>query len=397
MVMPTTPVANFVVRQSGFALSSLDRLFDTMRGHGHSCKLLQWSVARRIRQVVVVLRNAFPVQTSNDDKHLVVLHHASFDFCLNATRNDFNFQRAFLRVTNPDSRPLVIIKFITPLVSVDEGNLRIRTMTSIRWRCRLQVANRRITGNRQQVLLVAIVQIPTKMGCSAHLIVAGDPGMRQQVPLLVKHFQSLRMTGFKTHPLWHARSFHAFTIPGPLFGKIQTCVGQDMIQSRNVTHVNRDLAVVDLALAAAPLTSDANGLLSLFGKGRRIEHDHGVRFTDATADLTRQFGKQRLVVPLSAANEVLQVPAVLIMSIRDRLHVLSIKVRDQTSNVVRSMVALRRKPQQAGKRLNELIHAFFYAMKDLRGNFTLCKHLLLANFKTSIHDTPPEGFHSSEA
>ena len=93
-------------------------------------------------------------------------------------------------------------------------------------------------------------------------------------------------------------------------------------------------------LAPAPLTSDANRLFSLFGKGRRIEHNHSIGFTDFTAHLSRQFSKQRLMVPLSAANKVLKVSAILIMSIRDRLHILSIKVRNQAGHIVRSMRAV---------------------------------------------------------
>ena len=39
VMMPALPIANFVVCQTSFALATLDALFDTMFGFGHTGKL----------------------------------------------------------------------------------------------------------------------------------------------------------------------------------------------------------------------------------------------------------------------------------------------------------------------------------------------------------------------
>ena len=96
---------------------------------------------------------------ADDDQHLIVLHHASFDFRLKPTSNKLNFQQSLLRVTDFDACLPVRVNFISPLMNLNEGSFRIRTATAVEWRGCFQVANRSITGNGQQVLRAAIVQI----------------------------------------------------------------------------------------------------------------------------------------------------------------------------------------------------------------------------------------------
>lgn len=107
-----------------------------------------------------------------------------------------------LRVTDFDASPLIGGNFITPLVSLNEGSLRIRTVTAVSWRCCLQVSNRSVARNGQQVLLVSIVQIPAKCGRSSHFVIACEPSMRQQVTLFIKHLQGLRVARKKSGFAW---------------------------------------------------------------------------------------------------------------------------------------------------------------------------------------------------
>src|SRR6516162_11380898 len=55
---------------------------------------------------------------------------------------------------------------------------------------------------------------------------------------------------------------------GPLLGQVQADIDQRMFPSGDVTQVNADLTVVDLAQPAAPLSLHADGLLALLGEGR---------------------------------------------------------------------------------------------------------------------------------
>ena len=57
--------------------------------------------------------------------------------------------------------------------------------------------------------------------------------------------------------------------------------------------------------------------ISFFGKGRRIEHEHGVGLADGGGHLARQLVEKRLVVPLGRSEKRLQTLPFLIIAIGD--------------------------------------------------------------------------------
>ena len=65
MMMPTLPVANFVVGQTRFAFAAFDTLLDAMSGFGDAGEFAQWRVGRRVGKIVIDLRRAFLVDVAN--------------------------------------------------------------------------------------------------------------------------------------------------------------------------------------------------------------------------------------------------------------------------------------------------------------------------------------------
>jgi hypothetical protein len=61
-----------------------------------------------------------------------------------------------------------------------------------------------------------------------------------------------------------------------------------MFPTRNVTHEDTDLTVINFAQATAPLPSHADRLLPFLGERRRIKNDHALGLADLFADLLRQ-------------------------------------------------------------------------------------------------------------
>ena len=228
-------------------------------------------------------------------------------------------------------------------------------------------------------------QIPPKYGRTAHLVVAGDPPVRQLLAVLAEHLQRLLVTGLETHALGHARRLLATAIAGPLLGQVEPRVDQNVLVPSNVGHVNRHLAIVDLAVASAPLPGHAHRLPPLLAKRRRIEHDDRVRLAQFVAHLGDQRPHQRPRIPLGRADEVLQVPPVLVVPVGDRLDVLAFQVGQQPHDVLPRVLPLGRLAQARRKRLDKLHEPLHHATKRPPADLTLGQHLPLPHRKTSFH------------
>jgi hypothetical protein len=259
--------------------------------------------------------------------------------------------------------------------------------TSGEWRrSRAQIPDQGVRRNGQQILLPKLLQIPAKEAVSAHFVVSRNPGVRQRLALFPEHLQRLLVARLELDLLGNTRHFSPRAVLRPHLRQIQPRVDQRPVLARNVGHISRHLAVFGFAQAAAPLASHAHRLLALFGERRRIEYDHAIVLTQLPSGLARQFLEQRLVIPLGRADEVLQVAAVLIQTIGNGFHVLSLQIRNQSAQILASPPSLRRLREQCGKRLDELFQAFGDAFHELRRHFTFLKHRLQPQFKTSLHD-----------
>ena len=110
-----------------------------------------------------------------------------------------------------------------------------------------------------------------------------------------------------------------------------------MFLACHVTHVDPYLAVLNFAQSAAPLLADAHRLGSFLGKPRGVEHDHAIGFTQLLADLARQSGEHRLMIPRHKPDELLDSLSLLIMQVGDPLACLAFQSRHQAGHVLNRM------------------------------------------------------------
>src|SRR6266852_5185067 len=125
MMLPTRPIAHLIVRQTCFALASLETFFDTMFGFGHSGKLPKGRLRHRIGQIIVNLHHFLLVAVAVTAHHhhlLIALltpmgsrHHTSFD-CL-------HHHRPFTPIAHVDPLPGFRTKRLTPGLNAVPGTL----------------------------------------------------------------------------------------------------------------------------------------------------------------------------------------------------------------------------------------------------------------------------------
>lgn len=387
MVMPAQPRANFVVRQARLALASLDRPLDAMGRERDAGELFDRRLAGGVREVEVVLGRPFVVERANDHEDFFVLHDPPVDLGSDATDRNLDGERIFVSVANVDPRPGLGAQLVAPAVDTLEGLFRMDAATAVGGRRHVEIADQRFGRNGQQVALASRVQISAKRGGAPHFVVPGHPRVRQQGALFGEHLERLGVVSLKAHFLRVIRRFAPRSVLGPFLRQIQSSVYQDVVDPRHVGHVDGDLAVVDLAQTATPLAGHAHRLLALLGKRRRIKHDHAIVFAKFRADLPSQLRHQRRVVPRGAAHEVLQRVALLVVAVRNRLHVLALQIRQQAADVVRRVTPLRRLIQQPPERLDEPCQPLRDPRKYLRRHFAFRQHRRLPQGKTSVHDS----------
>src|SRR5882724_5981934 len=71
MMMPTTPGADFIIGQTGFALGTLQAFLDAMLRFAHPSKLSQRRVVWRIGQIVIMLHRAIRLTLANHHQRFV--------------------------------------------------------------------------------------------------------------------------------------------------------------------------------------------------------------------------------------------------------------------------------------------------------------------------------------
>ena len=93
------------------------------------------------------------------------------------------------------------------------------------------------------------------------------------------------------------------------FGRYRRASTQGAAAPGGVGQEVADLAVVDLAQAAAPLAGHAAGGVPLLGEGRAVQDEDAVGVAQFLGDVAAQFGPDGVVVPAAVADELLQVAA----------------------------------------------------------------------------------------
>src|SRR5450755_297121 len=161
------------------------------------------------------------------------------------------------------------------------------------------------------------------------------------------------MAGAELHRFGHARLVAARAVLGPFLGKIKTCIDQSLFLPGDVSHEDADLAVLDLAEPATPLSCHADRFGPLLGERRRVENDHGVRLAEVLTNLMGQGGEQRLVIPGDCPDEVLQALALLVMEVGNRLAGLAWEFGKEARHVFSGMTSLLSLVEGYGEGLDE--------------------------------------------
>ena len=329
--MPSLPIANLVVGQTRFALRTLDALFDAMFGFGRSRKHPQFGCSMRVGQIVVRLnRFILSISEPNHDQCFLVTFLSLVCARYNACFNRLNYQWTLRSVRYVNFCPLIVSLSFRPLVDASPRAFRVRTNTRVRRWSDFQITNERVARNSQQVSFVKSRQTTAKPVRTTHFVIASNPRVRQHVAVCFEHLQAQLMTRSVTSSFWHAGFLTTLFVARPLFGKKQSHINQRVFVARNISHVNRNLAVVDFTVTAAPLPRYANRFTSRFGKSRRIKDQNTIIVAQVLSDLKYQSIAQWFVIPIGNTNEPLQWHTFLSESIRDRLHVLILQIRKQS-------------------------------------------------------------------
>ena len=148
------------------------------------------------------------------------------------------------------------------------------TATRVRRWIDLQIADESVARNSQQVSFLKSIQTPAKPVRTPHFVVACNPRVRQYLAVCFEHLQTQLMTRSIPCSFWDTGFFAPPSVGRPFFGKIQSRVNQRVFLTRDVSHIDRHLAIVDFAKTAAPLSRYANRFTSRFGKSRGIKNQY---------------------------------------------------------------------------------------------------------------------------
>jgi hypothetical protein len=155
------------------------------------------------------------------------------------------------------------------------------------------------------------------------LVIACHPTVGHLIPPPVEHLHTLLLACVIPHLQRHMACVASLCIPGPLLGQEQAEIEQRMVAARDVPHEHPNLAIVDLAPVAAPLTLDAHRVRASFGETAGIKRDDAIGFPQPSDDLTDQHLDQRPVIPGSSADEVLHDQALDLNQCRAGLSILA--------------------------------------------------------------------------
>lgn len=127
---------------------------------------------------------------------------------------------------------------------------------------------------------------------------------------------------------------------GPLLGQVKATVQGRVSLRGHVGQEDAELAVVDLAQAAAPLAGHAAAVAPLLGEAGRVDDDYAVGLGQLRADVPAQLGHDGLVIPGPTADEVLEVLARDAGLPGDRLGALAFQAAEQATDEGRGVPAL---------------------------------------------------------
>ena len=183
VVMPGDPVPHLVVSHAGLPLGTLKTLLDAMRRLRDAGQFFQRYVRVRIRQVIIKFEGIIRWTLPRHEQQLLGAGSPPFSPSLYPTFPRFDHQRSLLPVTHLDLGPSILRQGRAPFVHAHERRLPPWPTSGVRRRWCVDVANRCVRRDCEQIALAKGPQFSAKTAGPAHLVVAGNPGVWQRPPL----------------------------------------------------------------------------------------------------------------------------------------------------------------------------------------------------------------------
>ena len=177
----------------------------------------------------------------------------------------------------------------------------------------------------------------------------------------------------------------ALLVGGPLLGQVQADVDQGVVVAADVGEVDADLAVVDLAQAAAPLALDADRSSALLGEGRWVEDEDAVGTAQLLTHLPGQLREPGVVVPGRLADKLLQRLAFLVVEVGDGFDVLVFEVGNQARDIRMGMLPLFAPLEPFDEGVQEAFQSRPHAAEDAGIDFSVGQQLVAAGSKAAFH------------
>ena len=204
-MMPGHPVPTLIVCQARLTLRPLEAFLDAMLRLRHPRQFLQRCARVRVREIVVMLVGAVRLPSPRHQKQFLGTRAPRLGAGLEPTLDRFDHQRSFLTVTHIDPDPGDLRQRPAPAIQPREGDLGMSSPPRGLRRCHLDVADQQMRGDPQQVTFVVGAQFLPETPRTAHLVVAGDPGVRQPP---ATHLEQRAITDF-TNPSGAGRKAYA--------------------------------------------------------------------------------------------------------------------------------------------------------------------------------------------
>jgi len=215
-------MASLIIGQTRFALATRETCFDAVFSLGHWGQRIQRGLRGRLGQRIVHFHDLILVTVTgayHRQQFLGALlppmgsgDHTPFDH--------LDHQWPLRTIADIDAPPGRIVQGLAPGHNALPGARGVTPLPPILWWRRLQIAYRRVRGDRQQRALAQARQAPTKPSGTPHLIVPGNPAMRQCGAMGRQQLQRSLVTGtVAARGFGHTGFVQARLILAPFFGE----------------------------------------------------------------------------------------------------------------------------------------------------------------------------------
>ncbi len=153
MLLPSSPMTPFIVRQTGFALAPLETFFHTMFRLGHPRQLPQRGLRLGIGQIIVDFADLLLVAVPGAYHHQYLLLALLTPMVPgdHPPRDDLDDQRPFGPIADIKALPGGGVQRLTPGLHAVPGTRGPASFPTLFWERRLQIPDRRVRGDGQQI------------------------------------------------------------------------------------------------------------------------------------------------------------------------------------------------------------------------------------------------------